>query len=186
MQGGTQAGSWECGYYTLQNITCAGADCVTPLTPTDIDNMKQLLAGDLMAQRVTTTAGIQAGPRFPSPEASGSRAPSGSRATDSRASRVMRTSGWTMDGARIRIAEPYRPYTKKRRATKKAVPDPKQPVDVPATEHVLLDGEEGLSLQILSLNLGISCFKGSVEQIAVLLLKPQFKHVAVLHLQEAA
>jgi hypothetical protein len=33
--------------------------------------------------------------------------------------------------------------------------------------------------------LGISGFKGSVEQIAALLLKPQFKHVAVLHLQEA-
>ncbi len=46
---------------------CAGADCVTPLTPMDIDSMKQL------AQRVTTTAGILAGPRSFSPEDSGSR-----------------------------------------------------------------------------------------------------------------
>jgi hypothetical protein len=65
--------------------------------------------------------------------------------------------------------------------------DPKDllKVDSPDLEHVLLDGEEGIPLQVLSLNLGIGGAKGSLDQVAALLALPKFRQVAVLHLQEA-
>ena len=56
-------------------------------------------------------------------------------------------------------------------------------IDCPVGEHVLLDGKTGIPLQLLSLNLGISGLKGSLQQLAASLRCNE--DVAVLHLQEA-
>ncbi len=59
-------------------------------------------------------------------------------------------------------------------------------VDCPDTEHVLLDGPTGIPLQVLSLNLGISGLKGSLDQLSAYLRKCKVHSTpAVLHLQEA-
>ena len=39
-------------------------------------------------------------------------------------------------------------------------------VDCPDPEHVLLDGPTGVPLKVLSLNLGISGLKGSLDHLA--------------------
>jgi hypothetical protein len=45
-------------------------------------------------------------------------------------------------------------------------------------EHVLLDGDEGLSLQVLTLNLGISGIRGSLQELASL-LQQKYSSVAL-------
>lgn len=54
-------------------------------------------------------------------------------------------------------------------------------VDCPEIEHVLLDGNEGLPVKIMSLNLGTSGLKGSLDQLASYL---HDKDIAAIHLQE--
>ena len=56
------------------------------------------------------------------------------------------------------------------------------PVDCPAPEAIPLDDAEGLPLQILSLNLGISGIKGSLGELSHLLFRGD---IAAVHLQEA-
>ena len=52
----------------------------------------------------------------------------------------------------------------------------------PEAEHVLLDGEKAIPLQILSLNTGIGTFKFNMDDIATYL---DTHNIAVMHVQEA-
>ena len=93
----------------------------------------------------------------------------------------------TWDGSGNRIRRPdirglRRPRTRRRarRPTPQALPSK---VDSPEVDSVPLGGEEGIPLQMLSLNLGISGFKGSLRTGLREFLGP--RDIAVVHLQEA-
>jgi len=298
---GTQHGLWECGFYALHGITSECAGVHASLTPTGIDSMKQLIAGDLNAGRIVVQVGLSPSSsqpsspapltveslpvalmftelsRSPSPPAqlvSPAREDSGSPPCDPESPErlalpstlvalvspvheapcsprldsapqddqcsppynpaspersVSPRSLWeasvsprlraltsspaspapkarlTRVRPRLRRDERYRfrhhswarirkrtalhatVYRRKAAASKRAhkVPKPEPPVDCPTQEHVLLDGDEGLPMQVLTLNLGISGIRGSLQELASLLQQPHYRNIAVLHLQEA-
>lgn len=118
------------------------------------------------------------------PPGSAPSSPRPDRTTDqSQDLNTQRRAQWRSSGIRERKPDSHRRGRTGRR------PCPTQPtvetfqaVNCPEPEHVLLDGSEGLPVQVLCLNLGINGIKRSLHELADYL---QHRDVAIVHLQEA-
>ena len=214
VQIGRQQGVWECGFYALNGIACSCVGQDATLRPEEVEKVKLLMAQDFAEGRILAPDILAPSPSLPPisrqrlPDLLGStddnstlalganvqaarpESPPAQAPSQDNPLLLARQQQWDpVSGTRQRACN-FRSWRKPRprKAHQYKAPSGrnKPDVDCPDLEHVLLDGPAGIPLQVLSLNLGISGLKGSLDQLGAYLRrrKPQ-STPAVLHLQEA-